>query len=62
MNLKQLAILEVVKDDQVFHLSMPVGSTYSMCIDACFKILEELHKMQGQAIEASRPQDPAELS
>lgn len=55
--LKQMVNLEMMENDSLYVLSMPVASSYGAAINACFKILEELHKMQAQAIEAMRPKE-----
>lgn len=64
--LKQNVIIEIVKGDATFRFEMPVGSTFGSCIDACFDVMQMLHKQQAEAIEAVKPKgtdnEPADKS
>lgn len=56
-NLKQKVSIEVLVHDMKYEFLAPVGVTYSNCIDACFEVMQELHKLQAEAIEAVKPKE-----
>lgn len=55
MDIKQYHTLETLKDDFKFIFHMPAGASWGNAIDAAFEVLQKLHELSQQSIQAANP-------
>jgi hypothetical protein len=60
MQLKQNIILEAIKNEFAFAFHMPTGASWGNAIDAAFEVLEKLHELSQQSIQAAKPVVPVQ--
>jgi len=58
MEIKQVVVIQVTKDEHTFQFYMPLGSSWGKAIDASFEILSEVQKMAANAVNTAKPAAP----
>lgn len=61
MNLRSAIIIEVVKNERTYQLTLPVGAPYGEAYDATFEILGKILELAQAATEQAKGQQPEQV-